>query len=46
MTTDMEPLLEQQNNLSKTLQEEWFSVDGDLDDFIFYGQSAVAESER
>lgn len=27
-------------------QKEWFSVEGDLDDFIFYEEEIIGESER
>lgn len=31
---------------SENKNGDWFSVEGDIDDFIFYGEEIVAESER
>lgn len=46
MATNIELLSIEKTENTSNSQEEWFSVVGDLDDFIFYGQNIAPSSER
>lgn len=46
MTTKLQPYMENTSKKNTDFQEEWFSVKGDVDDFIFFGQNSKVESDR